>query len=153
MWDLRYLEDRVREVVLFEHCRVPDTIGFEDSLSQRVSSLADGRETELLQAYFDGTQLGSDLVLVHLVASPELLVSRIQARKDSKVILKHTGLSAEQLQSLCKQEVMALEVLVQQAKEHGVTVVAVDASLSPGQIVEQIETYISSTGDLSHKTK
>jgi len=80
--------------------------------------------------------------IIYFKISPDELFKRIKKRR--KVILKHKGLTDEEVYGLSVLEIKKCEKVAEQLAILGVAVLTVDHSLEIGDIADNINNYIKS---------
>lgn len=148
-WLLRTL----REVALLNH-RLPTSkvVVFDESLSQRVNSVAPWNEggVEISREYFRLVPAPS--ALIHLSATPEVVLSRLRQRRMQTTIVAHRGLSEMELYDATAASAAIAEEGAKRLSERGVPVLSLDASLSGPVIAKQVELFVSESCGLAEQS-
>ena len=135
--DLSYLLDRVKDVALLKHFGFEGEVIFEDSLSQRAGMVLahSGRYEDLFSF-----EVLRPAAVIYLKTSPKLVLERIKGR--SKVILKHRGLSNNELMDQLEREIIINDKIFLSAQKNGIKVCELDASAGLSYIIQSASKFV-----------
>jgi hypothetical protein len=140
-WLLRTL----REVALLNQ-RLParTIVVFDESLSQRVNSVAPWTESggDIAREYFGLVPAPS--LLIHLSATPDVVLSRLRRRRaqHQHTISSHRGLSEKELYDATAASAAIAAEGAKRLSERGVPVLSVDGGLPVPEIVKHVESFV-----------